>query len=66
MAWVYRQYLEDQTLLQDEQTAREARRGLWSLPSAEKVPPWEWRKGARSASSDEPKANNPQFECGTK
>ena len=35
MAWVYRQYLKDETLLQDEQTAREAKRGLWSLPSTE-------------------------------
>lgn len=66
MAWVYRQYLNDETLLQDEESAREAKRGLWSLPSTEQVPPWEWRKGSRSASSEEPKENNPQYECGTK
>ena len=66
MAWVYRQYLKDQTLLQDEQAVREAKRGLWSLPSTEQVPPWEWRKKKRAASSKEPKANNSQFECGTK
>ena len=23
--------------------ARKARRGLWSLPESERVPPWEWR-----------------------
>ena len=66
MAWVYRNYLKDKTLLQDEQAAREAKRGLWSLPSTEQVPPWEWRKRKRAASSKEPKANNPQFKCGTK
>ena len=67
MAWVYRQYLKDKTLLHDEQAAREAKRGLWSLPSTEQVPPWEWRRGERAATSNnEPKENNPEFECGTK
>ena len=67
MAWVYRQYLKDETLLQDEKAAKEAKRGLWSLPSTEQVPPWEWRRGERAASSkDETKENNPEFECGTK
>ena len=67
MAWVYRQYLKDQTLLQDEEEAREARRGLWSLPSTELVPPWEWRKGSRSVTAKkEPIENNPEFNCGTK
>lgn len=66
MAWAYPQYLRDKTLLQDEQAAREAKRGLWALPSTEQVPPWEWRKGKRSASSEEPKANNPELKCGTK
>ena len=67
MAWVYRQYMKDETLLQDEQAAREAKRGLWSLPSTKQIPPWEWRKGERVvASSSEPKENNSEFECGTK
>ena len=66
MAWVYLQYLKDETLLQDEKAAREAKRGLWSLPNTEQVPPWEWRKGSRSATSEEPKENSPQYECGTK
>ena len=67
MAWVYRQYLKDQTLLQDEQAAREAKRGLWSLPSTEQVPPWEWRKGERIATpAKESSGHDPEFECGTK
>ena len=43
-AWVYRKYMTDQTLLEDEGAPREARRGLWGLPEAERMPPWEWRR----------------------
>ena len=43
-AWAYRQYLTDTSLLQVENEARDARRGLWSLPLQETVPPWEWRR----------------------
>lgn len=46
-AWVYRRYSLDARLLADERAAREGRRGLWSLPESETVPPWEWRRGAR-------------------
>ena len=67
LAWAYRQYLKDQTLLQDEQAAKEAKRGLWSLPYTEQIPPWEWRRGERTATSnDETKENSAEFECGTK
>jgi endonuclease YncB( thermonuclease family) len=47
-AWVYRQYSRDPSLLRLEQQAREARRGLWALPEAERIPPWEWRTAART------------------
>lgn len=43
-AWVYRQYLTDMSLLQVEKQARESKRGLWALPDAQRVAPWEWRK----------------------
>lgn len=68
MAWVYRQYLIDKSLLEDEKKAKEAKRGLWSLPSTDQVPPWEWRRGERSVSSGDKKQeeNKPSFECGTK
>jgi endonuclease YncB( thermonuclease family) len=46
-AWAYRRYLRDPALLQLEQEARSANRGLWSLPEAERQPPWEWRRQAR-------------------
>jgi endonuclease YncB( thermonuclease family) len=43
-AWVYRRYLHDRTLLVGEAEARTARRGLWSLPERDQVPPWVWRQ----------------------
>lgn len=41
MAWVYRKYSKDKTLLPLEDEARALRRGLWI--DTEPVPPWEWR-----------------------
>lgn len=49
--WVYRQYLRDQSLLAIEDEARAARRGLWALPEAQRVPPWEWRHAGRGHDS---------------
>ena len=46
-AWVFRRYSDDPALLRLEGEARAARRGLWALPEAERVPPWEWRAAAR-------------------
>ena len=48
-AWVFVRYSRDPSLRALEQQAREARRGLWALPEAERVPPWEWRADARAA-----------------
>lgn len=52
-AWAYRKYSRDPRLLALEADAREARRGLWAQPAHTFVPPWEWRRGARSLSSRE-------------
>ncbi len=49
-AWVYRHYSKNPTLLRLEAEARAAKRGLWSLPESERMPPWEWRHGGKSAS----------------
>ena len=43
-AWVYRKYMNDETLLEDENYARQNRLGLWALPEPQRIPPWEWRK----------------------
>jgi hypothetical protein len=52
--WVFRRYSDDRVLLGLEAEARAARRGLWSLPSAERIPPWEWRDGERGESAGPP------------
>jgi endonuclease YncB( thermonuclease family) len=46
LAWAYRRYLVDDSLLDVEARARSARVGLWADDSP--VPPWDWRKGERS------------------
>ena len=50
-AWVYRQYARDQGLLILEDEAQQKRVGLWDLPPAERVPPWQWRHPNRDATS---------------
>ncbi|UFN51663.1 thermonuclease family protein (plasmid) [Roseomonas sp. OT10] len=47
-AWVYRQYNHDPALPELEEEARHERRGLWGLPEADRVPPWEWRVRERA------------------
>lgn len=47
-AWVYRRYTDDAELIRLEEQARESGRGLWGLPEAERIPPWEWRRNRRS------------------
>jgi endonuclease YncB( thermonuclease family) len=51
MAWAYRQYMHDQSLLQAEEEARQAKVGLWADPNP--LPPWEYRHGGKNK-----KANN--------
>jgi endonuclease YncB( thermonuclease family) len=71
-AWVYRTYTSDPVLLGLEAEARAARRGLWSLPEREQVPPWEWRRGVREHAGTAPPAAPPPadpapaFHCGSK
>jgi endonuclease YncB( thermonuclease family) len=48
-AWVFRRFSRDPALLALEDEARAAKRGLWSLPAEQRVPPWEWREQARSS-----------------
>jgi len=43
-AWVYTQYQPDQKWLTLEGEARKSKKGLWSLPTAQRQPPWQWRK----------------------
>jgi len=63
LVWVYAKYAKDEHLFALELEARAARRGLWSLPESERVPPWRWRHAeSREGAGDEPRA----FTCGAK
>ena len=44
-AWVYLEYLRDDSLLKPEATAKRKKIGLWGFEGA--IPPWEWRKSKR-------------------
>lgn len=52
MAWAYRQYLHDQSLLQVEDQARRSRVGLWS--DANPMPPWVFRHGGSGYAENHP------------
>lgn len=47
-AWVYRRYARVAPCFQLEREAKAARRALWRLPEAERVPAWEWRHQPRT------------------
>ena len=53
-AWAFRRYLSDPSLIEVEAFAKRDRLGLWAMPEAETVPPWEWRQGVRGASAPDP------------
>lgn len=63
-AWVYRRYMRDPSLLDDEAAAKGAGAGLWGLPVAQRTEPWKWRQGSRSAAPPAPEGQT--FTCGTK
>ena len=46
-AWVYRKYVKDKSLFDDESYARSRGLGLWSLPENQRQAPWKWRKAKR-------------------
>jgi endonuclease YncB( thermonuclease family) len=48
-AHFYPEYARDNALFEIEQQARDARRGLWGLPVAQRTEPWVWREQKRAA-----------------
>ena len=50
-AWFDREYANDDCLYQVENVAREAKRGLWSLPLEKRIEPWVWRQRKRGAAT---------------
>lgn len=51
-AWVYPEYNQDPSLPGLERQAQAASRGIWGLPQAQTIAPWEWRKLGRSLNSE--------------
>jgi hypothetical protein len=49
-AWAYTRYAKTLDIIDREQEAREAGRGLWRLPESDREPPWVWRAEKRRAS----------------
>ncbi len=43
-AWTYRRYADEPEYCVYEKAARDQQRGLWRLPPADRVAPWEWRQ----------------------
>jgi endonuclease YncB( thermonuclease family) len=59
-AWVYRQHLKDETDAQKNEI------GLWGLPEAQRVPPWNWRRGKREPRPEPDRLPDQTFDCDTK
>lgn len=45
LAWAYRKYMTDETLLTDEAAAKKSHVGLWQSESP--IAPWDWRRMKR-------------------
>lgn len=74
-AWMYRQYSNNAQIEKAESLAKQQRVGLWALPDAERVPPWDWRRkeksndaapNSSSTSSMKSAPTQSGLECGTK
>ncbi len=61
-AWQYKRYSKDPEYGDLEARARGSRLGLWQDKSP--IPPWEWRRGQRQASSVQ--ITGKDFTCGSK
>lgn len=56
-AWVYRQYMSDTSLLNDEAVAKQEGLGLWSMDGA--IGPWEWRRKPQGEENSEIPQDSP-------
>ena len=48
-AWAYRYHTDNAEYCVLEDEARRAQRGVWALPAAQRVAPWDWRARKRDA-----------------
>jgi endonuclease YncB( thermonuclease family) len=50
-AWAYTQYSHSTEIIELEDQARTAKKGLWALPESQREPPWIWRHPPRAQQS---------------
>ncbi len=48
-AWAYTKYSHTTEIIELEDSARAAKKGLWALPENQREPPWLWRHPPRTA-----------------
>ncbi|WP_163833267.1 thermonuclease family protein [Spartinivicinus ruber] len=66
-AWVYDHYSDSKELKQYESEAKAEKRGIWTLPTAQQVPPWEWRRNKKATAQAKSKPDYKHaFACGNK
>ena len=67
-AWAYTKYSHTTEIIELEDSARTAKKGLWALPENQREPPWIWRHTPR-APKPKPGARHPKpgpLVCGTR
>jgi endonuclease YncB( thermonuclease family) len=60
-AWAYTKYSQSTEIIELEDSARNAKKGLWALPENQREPPWLWRHAPRA-----PRPNPGPLVCGTR
>ena len=60
-AWAYTKYSHTTEIIELEDSARIAKKGLWALPENQREPPWIWRHPPRK-----PKPKAGPLACGTR
>ena len=60
-AWAYTKYSHTAEIIELEDSARAANKGLWALPESQREPPWLWRHPPRA-----PRPEPGPLACGTR
>jgi endonuclease YncB( thermonuclease family) len=60
-AWAYTKYSHTTEIIELENSARAAKKGLWALPENQREPPWIWRHPKRT-----PRPKPGPLACGTR
>jgi endonuclease YncB( thermonuclease family) len=60
-AWAYTKYSHTTEIIELEDSARTAKKGLWALPENQREPPWIWRHTPRA-----PRPKSGPLVCGTR